>query len=481
LIETFGCQMNFHDSERMAGLLEAAGFEPAGSADDADLIVINTRSVRERAEEKLYTRLGELRQPAGEGKVQGQDRIVAVAGCVAQQEGDAIFARAPGVADLVVGTQAIRRLPVLVDQAAAARGRRTGVVDLHPYDDVTFPLGVTRRSDPVKAYVTIIEGCNEFCSFCVVPYTRGHERMRPKADILAEVREAAAEGRREIQLLGQIVNHYQAPDDAACDFAGLLAAVHDVAGVERIRFASPHPRHVSTRFLAAMRDLPKVCRHLHLPVQSGANRMLEGMRRRYTRESYLELVAAIRDMLPDVALSTDMIVGFPGESDADFEDTLSLTAAVRFHSMFSFKYSPRPNTLADKRLPDDVPEAEKTRRIVALQALQRSIQLELNERLVGTTVDVLIDAASRRRETELSGRTTQNVVVNLPGPPRWIGRTVRVEVQRAGPHSVWGRVAGDADGRDAIDDRETRAGSTHWTNLTGRPPTPSLVSLCKSR
>ena len=215
---------------------------------------------------------------------------------------------------------------------------------------MTFPLGVTRRSDPVKAYVTIIEGCNEFCSFCVVPYTRGHERMRPKADILAEVREAAATGHREVQLLGQIVNHYEAPDDPSCDFSGLLEAIHEVDGIERIRFASPHPRHVSPRFLATMARLPKICRHLHLPVQSGSTRVLEAMRRRYTRESYLELVAQIRESLPDVALSTDMIVGFPGETDADFDDTLSLTAAVRYHSMFSFKYSPRPNTLAEKRL-----------------------------------------------------------------------------------------------------------------------------------
>ena len=228
--------------------------------------------------------------------------------------------------------------------------------------------------------------------------------MRPKADILAEVREAAARGHREIQLLGQIVNHYEAPDDPACDFTALLEAVHDVEGVARIRFASPHPRHFDDRFLARMRDLPKVCRHLHLPVQSGSSRVLDAMRRRYTREEYLDLVARIRSTMPDVALSTDMIVGFPGETDADFEQTLSLTATVRYHSMFSFKYSPRPNTLADKRMPDDVSEEEKTRRIVALQALQRDIQLEINERLIGRVEHVLIDSASRRRSTELSGR-----------------------------------------------------------------------------
>jgi tRNA-2-methylthio-N6-dimethylallyladenosine synthase len=432
LIETFGCQMNVHDSERMAGLLEQAGYEATDDAADADVVVINTCSVRDRAEQQLYTRLGELRVLAAE---HGHDPVVAVAGCVAQQEGEAILKRANGTADVVIGTQAIKQLPMLVSQASV---ERRPLVDLNPYDDVSFPLGVTRRADPVKAYVTIIEGCNEFCSFCVVPYTRGHERMRPKGDILAEVREAAASGRREVQLLGQIVNHYGAPDDPGCDFTGLLEAIHAVDGIERIRFASPHPRHFSRRFLAAMNDLPKICRHLHLPVQSGSTRVLEAMRRRYTRESYLELVADIREMAPDVALSTDMIVGFPGETEREFEETLSLTSAVRYSSMFSFKYSPRPNTLADKRLADDVPEEEKTRRIVALQARQRQIQTELNEALIGREVAVLVDAASKRRDTELSGRTSQNIVVNVPGPASWIGRTVTVRVARAGAHSVWG-------------------------------------------
>ncbi len=438
LIETFGCQMNVHDSERMAGLLEQAGFEATEDAAEADVVVINTCSVRERAEDKLYTRLGELRLLATE---QGHDPVVAVAGCVAQQEGEAILRRAPGVADVIVGTQAIRRLPMLVDGALPGRGGRAAI-DLSAHDDVTWPLGITRRGDPVKAYVTIIEGCNEYCSFCVVPYTRGHERMRPKADILAEVREAAGSGRREVQLLGQIVNHYAAPDDPRCDFTALLEAVHTVDGIERIRFASPHPRHFDDRFLAAMARLPKVCRHLHLPVQSGSNRVLAAMRRRYTRESYLDLVHRIRERLPEVALSTDMIVGFPGETAEDFEDTLSLVAAVGFHSIFSFKYSERPQTLAAQRLRDDIPDTEKTARIVALQQLQRAIQTGLNERLIGREVDVLIDAASRRRETELSGRTSSNVVVNLPGPAAWIGRTLPVRVERAGPHSVWGQAVG---------------------------------------
>jgi tRNA-2-methylthio-N6-dimethylallyladenosine synthase len=431
LIETFGCQMNVHDSERMAGLLEQAGYESTDDALDADVIVINTCSVREHAEEKLYTRLGELRVMREET---GRDPIVAVAGCVAQQEGEAIRARSRE-ADIILGTQAVRRLPLLVREAA--RERRPAI-DLRPADEVSFPLGIVRRQDPVKAYVTIIEGCNDCCAFCVVPYTRGAERMRPKADIVAEVRDAAASGRKEIQLLGQIVNHYQAPDDPGCDFAGLLEAVQEVEGVERIRFASPHPRHVTPRLIAAVRDLPKVCKHLHLPVQSGSTRVLQAMRRRYSRESYLELVARIREAVPDIALSTDMIVGFPGETDRDFADTLSLTDAVGYHSMFSFKYSPRPRTLAEKRMPDDVPEVEKTRRIVELQARQRVIQGALHEQAVGRVVDVLVDAVSRRRPEDLSGRTGGNTVVNFTGPSAWIGRTVPVRIVRAGPNSLYG-------------------------------------------
>jgi len=455
LIETFGCQMNFHDSERMAGLLEQAGYEPAAEDLDADVIVINTCSVREHAEEKLYTRLGELRVMKQET---GHRPVVAVAGCVAQQEGEALLKNTNGhMIDVVVGTQRMKMLPLLVERATASPFPE---VDINPWDDVTFPLGITRRSDPVKAYVTIIEGCNDHCAFCVVPYTRGHERMRAKADILADVRDAVTSGRREIQLLGQIVNHYQAPDDPACDFAQLLAEVNDVAGVERIRFASPHPRHTGARLIEAVRDLPRVCKHLHLPVQSGSTRVLGSMRRRHTRDDYLALIAQIREAIPGIQLSTDMIVGFPGETAEEFAETLSLTEAVGYHSMFSFKYSARPNTMAAKRMVDDVAEGEKTARIVELQALQRRIQTGLHERAVGTIVEVLVDSVSRRRERELSGRTTGNTVVNFPSPQadddaassRWIGRTVSVQVKRAGPHSLWGEIVGTESGvrgRDA--------------------------------
>jgi tRNA-2-methylthio-N6-dimethylallyladenosine synthase len=275
--------------------------------------------------------------------------------------------------------------------------------------------------------------------------------MRTKADILADVRDAVATGRKEIHLLGQIVNHYQAPDDAACDFAQLLAAVNDVEGVERIRFASPHPRHTGTRLIEAVRDLAKVCKHFHLPVQSGSTRVLKAMRRRHTRQEYLDLIGKIREAIPGVALSTDVIVGFPGETAADFDETLSLTEAARYHSMFSFKYSVRPNTLASRRMSDDVEETEKTRRIVALQTLQRDIQTQLHEEAVGTMVDVLVDTVNRRRDGELSGRTFGNTVVSFPAPtdtsqhgasPReastWIGHRVPVRILGAGPHSLRG-------------------------------------------
>jgi tRNA-2-methylthio-N6-dimethylallyladenosine synthase len=433
-VETFGCQMNFHDEERLSGLLEQDGYLRTADERQADLVVINTCSVRERAEEKLYTRLGEIRQHALET---GRQPMVAVTGCVAQQEGERLFKRDASI-DVIVGTQSLSELPRL---ARDARESRRHVIDINPHDELSFPLGVARHGDRVRAWVTIIEGCNEYCAFCVVPYTRGHERMRPVAEILDEVREAAGSGHREVQLLGQIVNHYQAPDDPSCDFAALLERVHEIEGVDRIRFASPHPRHVSDRLIAAIRDLPKICKHLHLPVQSGSNRILKTMRRRYTRESYLDLIERLRASVPGIALSTDMIVGFPGESADDFDQTLDLVRRARYHSMYSFKYSPRPNTLAIKRLPDDVSEADKTARILTLQALQRDLQFELYQAMVGQTHQVLVDSRSKRRSWELSGRTSGNTVVNFPGGLDLVGHLVAVRITGAAPNSLRGEMA----------------------------------------
>lgn len=433
-IETFGCQMNQHDSERLAGLLESEGYAAASDEVTADLVVLNTCSVREKAEEKLYSRLGEIRAATREA---GTSPTIAVAGCVAQQEGARLLKRGAAI-DVVVGTQSLKQLPALVEEC---RDRGVRRIDINPYEDVSFPLGMVRHSDPVRAWVTIIEGCNEFCAFCVVPYTRGHERMRRVVDIIAEVRRAAESGRREVQLLGQIVNHYQAPDDPACNFATLLARVSAVPGVERVRFASPHPRHVTPDLIAAIRDIPQVCKHLHLPVQSGSTRLLTIMRRRHSREDYLALVGRLRDAVPDIALGTDLIVGFPGETDDDFEDTLDLLRSVSYHYVYSFKYSPRPNTLAIKRMVDDVPEAEKTRRIMALQSLQRDIQMRRYAQSVGTIESVLVDSVSRRRSAELAGRTEGNLVVNFPGPPDWIGRILPVRIVEAAPNSLRGEVA----------------------------------------
>ena len=447
LIETFGCQMNVHDSERMAGLLEQSGYECTENSQDADIIVINTCSVRDHAESKLYTRLGEIRVM---GQKTGHKPIVAIAGCVAQQEGTSLTTGNNGhVVDIVLGTQRQKLLPMMIQ-----KNQLSGLqeVDIRPLDDVTFPLGIARRSDPVKAYVNIIEGCNDHCAFCVVPNTRGHERMRSKADILTEVKEAVDTGRREIHLLGQIVNHYQAPDDQGCDFPELLSLINDISGVERIRFASPHPRHTGKRLIQAIRDLPHLCKHLHLPVQSGSTQILQAMRRRHSREEYLDLIGLLRETVPEIQISTDVIVGFPGESQKDFESTLSLVEQVGYHSMFSFKYSPRPNTLASKRMEDNVSAEEKTARIVNLQSLQKEIQTNLNKKIIGKTVEVLIDAVSHKDKTELSGRTSGNTLVSFHpcGTQKeklsindWIGRLAKVDVKRAGPHSLWGEMSAD--------------------------------------
>lgn len=428
-IETFGCQMNAHDSERLAGLLNADGYEPTTAPEKADLVIINTCSVRERAEEKLFARLNRFRNIDRE-----KLPIIAVTGCVAQQDGEKIRKRAPMV-DVVLGTQALSKLPQAV---TAALQTREPYVDINPYDNVSFPLGITARQNSVKAFITVIEGCNDFCAFCVVPYTRGHERMRPATEVVAEVEEVASQGYREVHLLGQIVNHYQAPDIGGCDFAGLLERVHNVERIERIRFASPHPRHVTQRMIEAMRDLPKVCRHLHLPVQSGSTRMLGLMRRRHTRERYLALVDEVRETIPGITLSTDMIVGFPGEKNDDFAETLTLTNRVQYHSMFSFKYSERPNTLAQQRMRDSVTDQEKTYRLNQLQALQKQIQLRLHQRIVGERVQVLAEAKSRRRPGEYCGRTSGNTTVNFPATANCLGSLVDIKVKRAGPHSLWG-------------------------------------------
>jgi len=446
-IETFGCQMNVHDSEKVAGTLLRFGYQPVDNVEEADLVFYNTCSIREKAAQKVFSRLGQFRKARAEGKIFG------VLGCVAQQEGEKIFEAVPHV-NLVVGSASYNRLPELLAQLERGGRRLTG---LSLDTDQTFETEFTRRENPFRAYITIIEGCDKHCAYCVVPFTRGPERSRTSRSVIEETRRLAGDGYTEIQLLGQNVNSYRDPSPSRVSFAELLTRVAEVPGIRRVRFTTSHPRDFCREIVAVLDSRPVLCNHVHLPVQSGSTRVLAAMRRRYTRAEYLDLVARIRAAIPNVTLSTDMIVGFPGETAADFEETLSLVEAVQYHSMFSFKYSARPNTLASRRMADDVSEPEKTARILRLQALQRGIQTRLHEHALGTTVDVLVDAASRRRSGEISGRTTGNTVVNFPPPPlaqgrrpaEWIGSIVPVTIRRAGPNSVWGEAAGASGGSTA--------------------------------
>ena len=433
LIETFGCQMNAHDSERMAGLLEQAGYEPTLDSADADVVVINTCSVRERAEEKLFTRLGELRMMAQE---QGHNPIVAVAGCVAQQEGTAILKRAPGVADVIVGTQAIKQLPMLVEQSQASR---RPAIDLNPYEDVTFPLGIARRADPVRAYVTIIEGCNEYCSFCVVPYTRGEEVSRPFDDVLTEVAGLVDQGVREITLLGQNVNAYRGrmSDAQTADFALLLEYLAEMPGLERLRYTTSHPKEFTQRLIDAYAKVPQLVNHVHLPVQSGSDRVLMAMKRGYTTLEYKSIVRRLREVRADLCLASDFIVGFPGETQADFDATMRLVEEVGFDASFSFVYSRRPGTPAAS-LDDDTPQAVKLARLQRLQARINDQAQAISAAMVGTHQRILVEGQSRKDKSELSGRTENNRVVNFEGDPRLIGHFVDVTISAALPHSLRG-------------------------------------------
>ena len=427
-VETFGCQMNVHDGERLGGLLQQAGYARSAAAEDADLIVVNTCSVREKAAEKLFARLDRFRNRPREERP-----LVAVTGCVAQQEGPRIVDRAP-VVDVVIGTQALAMLPRAVDEA-----ERTGrpQVDTSEYGSVSFPLGVAVRDDPVKAWVTVIEGCNDFCSFCVVPYTRGRERMRPAAEIVAEVSAAAAAGHREVHLLGQIVNHYRAPDAADCDFAGLLERVHDVDGIERIRFTSPHPSDMDDGVIDALADCDKVAPYVHLPLQAASNRVLERMARGYTVEAYAALVARLRNAVPGLALSTDVIVGFPGEDEADFRATRDFMAETRYDFAYMFKYSAREGTKA-YQWDETVSEAEKGRRLQEIIRLQEAIGAQCNRALVGERVDVLVEGPAKKPDGWLAGKDPRFKTVVFPDNGAQPGDLVPVHVTSATAHTLRG-------------------------------------------
>jgi tRNA-2-methylthio-N6-dimethylallyladenosine synthase len=424
-IETFGCQMNVNDSEKVAGLLLAEGHERAESAQDADFVFINTCAVREKAADKLYHAVGRLRRLKRE---RAQLRI-GVGGCVAQLEGRDILARAPDV-DLLVGTHNVARVPELLRRVREAS---EPVVDLDRRADAfAIPDEAVAHSSPVRAFVSVMEGCNQVCSFCVVPKTRGTEVCRPVEAIVSEVRSLVSRGYPEIMLLGQTVNAYR---HGSTDFAGLLEVVHGVPGLQRLRFTTSHPSHVDVRLARALRDLPNLCPYLHLPFQSGSDRILADMRRGYTVAEYRALVGLLRDHVPGIALTSDVIVGYPGEGEADFEATIRLAQEVGFEGLFVFLYSPRPGTSA-LRHGDPVPEAEKKRRFQVLNANQQRFQAGLNAARVGTREDVLVDAVTG--PGRVAGRTRDFRIVHLDGPAELLGQVLRVAIVGASPNALKG-------------------------------------------
>jgi tRNA-2-methylthio-N6-dimethylallyladenosine synthase len=426
-LETFGCQMNEHDSEKVAGVLMARGYQQVESADTASLILYNTCSIREKAAQKLFSRLGEYRDQPNEG------RTIGVLGCVAQQEGQRIFQRAPWVS-LVCGSASYRKLPEMLSELEAGNRRVTG---LDNDTDETFETEVTRRDNPWRAYLTIIEGCDKTCAYCVVPHTRGPERSRSSEAILREVKQLAESGYTEVQLLGQTVNSYADSSPSKMCFSDLLLRVAETPGMRRVRFTTSHPRDFGADIVTAIEAESKLCNHVHLPVQSGSSRVLREMQRTYTREQYLEKIAMIRSAKRPISITTDIIVGFPGETEADFQETLSLLDAVRYEGIFSFKYSPRPNTPALK-MANAIPEEEQSRRLAALQERQRQIQSETHERLIGTPFEVMVTGKSRR-ENQWSGHTSCHRVLNFTSQEQnLLGTYVRVVVTGAGPNSLAG-------------------------------------------
>ena len=427
-VQTFGCQMNVNDSEKVEGLLRSRGYEPAESAEGADIVFINTCAVREKASAKLNHSLARLRRV----KKHRPELRIAVGGCVAQLEGPSILERSKHV-DVLVGTHTFHRVPDLVAESFDAPGP---LVDLdRKADAFVVPPAAVAHSSPVRAYVTAMEGCNHVCSFCVVPRTRGPEVNRPVEAIVAEVESVVARGYPEVMLLGQTVNAYRLGET---DFAGLLERVHAVDGLRRLRFTTSHPEHVDVRMARAMRDLSRLCPYLHLPFQSGSERVLASMRRGYTRAEFLGKVALLRDHVPHLALSTDVIVGYPGETEAEFEETLRVLETVGFDGLFAFSYSPRPGTTALK-LEDDVPEDEKLRRLHVVNGHQQQWQRRRNEALVGSEQEVLVEADDGGGR--VSGRTPHFKIVHLDGEAALVGRSVRVEITAAGPNALQGRLS----------------------------------------
>jgi len=434
-IKTFGCQMNEYDSDKMADVLNLAeGLTPTSTPDDADVILFNTCSVREKAQEKVFHDLGRVRHL----KAANPNLIIGVGGCVASQEGAAIVSRAPFV-DVVFGPQTLHRLPELI-----AQRRETGraQVDISFPEIEKFDHLPPARVEGASAFVSIMEGCSKYCTFCVVPYTRGEEVSRPFDDVIAEVSDLAGRGVKEVTLLGQNVNAYQSAlhDGGSADFAFLLEMVHEIPGIERIRYTTSHPREMTQRLIECYGTLPKLVSHLHLPVQSGSDRILAAMKRGHSVLEFKSIVRKLRERRPGLCLSSDFIVGFPGESEADFEATMKLIEELDFDASFSFIYSKRPGTPASD-YPDDVPAELKTQRLMRLQAQIEAQAQRVNQAMVGTVQRVLVEGRARKNAEELAGRTDNNRIVNFAGQPRLIGRFVDVVITQALPHSLRGEVA----------------------------------------
>jgi tRNA-2-methylthio-N6-dimethylallyladenosine synthase len=433
-IETFGCQMNFHDSEKVVGTLISEGYRQVQREEEADLIFYNTCSIRDKAEQKVFHRLADFKKLHKEGK------RFAVLGCVAQQEGEKIFERAPFVS-LVAGSASYRNLPQMLVQIAEGGSRVTGLDDRET--DQTFETEFTARTNPHRGYITIIEGCDKFCAYCVVPYTRGKERSRTSQSVLKEARRMADAGYTDIQLLGQNVNSYHDPA-GKMSFAELLAAVGEVPGIRRVRFTTSHPRDFTKDIVEAIDSVPTLCDHVHLPVQSGSSRVLESMFREYTREQYLERIAWMKSTRnKEISITTDVIVGFPGETEAEFAETLSLLDEVGYDGVFSFKYSPRPNTPA-LQYADSIADGEKSRRLQLLQERQREIQRNSYRRHLGQTLEVMVEGKNTARG-QIIGRTSQNKTLNFTtnsGREPDIGEYVRVKVTQVFPNSLLGEMLG---------------------------------------
>ena len=431
-IFTYGCQMNDLDSQKLYSLLYESGWIPTESTSEADLIIINTCSVRQKAYEKAMSNIGRLRK----NKSRKNSLIIGVIGCAAQQEGKDLIERFAHV-DFVLGTHRLHSIPSIVDEVFLKK--KTHVVDTG-FSNYIPSMDIIPSPDfmkpPHRAYINIMQGCNNYCSYCIVPFVRGPEISRDYRGILDEIRLHASRGVKEVFLLGQNVNSY----NGGVTFHELLGMINEVDGIERIRFTTSHPKDMSDELIESFSRLVKLCPHVHLPFQSGSDRVLRYMNRHYTSEHYLGLIEKLRSKRKDIAFSSDVIVGFPLEEEADFKKTLDLIKRVRFDVLFSFKYSPRPGTSAS-RIPDHVPLEEKKRRLSILQKIQKRITRENLERWVGHIVEVLVDGTSKRYNSQIFGRTGQNVIVNFPGPPDLIGKSVRVRITRANPNTLTGEIA----------------------------------------